>query len=186
MIMNFCCSRYSVTLWATWGRALSWWNFRFAVPDCFLCLLRLLTRGLRQSSIYDSASTLWPLSKYVICSTPLVLKKILTIVLGSKRPRRTTVRGLSPSWIQLELACLRPICLQKNHDSSPVTTSHKRQRLSRNRSRLNSQTRTRSRLFCSDKKWGTQRDVTFFRFKESWMIPWIVPRQREVSASTSS
>ena len=60
---------------------------------------------------------------------------------------------LSPFATQLAFDCRCPICLQKKHDSSPVTTSHKRQVPLLNFLRLYSQMRTRSwRFFCVKKR----------------------------------
>ena len=67
-----------------------------------------------------------PLSQYVRASKLLVLKNMQTIFFSSNWLRFITVRRLSPFATQLAFDCRRPIFFQKNQDSSPVATSHKR------------------------------------------------------------
>ncbi len=185
-MMKFWRSRYEIMLEWTCGRALSWWNLILLVPVDGLSSFKVRTRGFKQSFRYLTLSTVLPLSKYVRWTTPLDLKNMLNMVLGSNWCLFTTIRGLWPSATQLAFDCLDPIFLWKNHNSSPVTTSYKRHFPSWNLVRFSWQMRSRSWRFCSVSWWVTQREVTFFNFKQSCTMLNMVPRESKVSASISS
>ena len=67
----------------------------------------------------------------------------------------------------------------KNHDSSPVTTSHNGHLPSRNIFKFSRQSSTRFLGFSSVNSWGTQRATTLRSFRCSCIILYIVPRERE-------